>query len=60
MGDTINSDLLDKEDFAEYVKRVESLAAPARLTAGIELSPEQTACSDSAVAAVSTLRPWLR
>ena len=53
MGDTINSDLLDKEDFAEYVKRVESLAAPARLTAGIELSPEQTACSDSAVAEVA-------
>ena len=39
-------------DFAEYVRRVESLAAPEKLTAGIELTAEQKALRDKAVTEV--------
>ena len=39
-------------DFAEYVKRVESLQAPAKLTAGIDLSAERRMHVDSVVSDV--------
>jgi len=39
-------------DFAEYVRRVESLEAPEKLTSGIELSAGQAALRDKTVAEV--------
>ncbi|MCZ6617695.1 MAG: phytanoyl-CoA dioxygenase family protein [Gammaproteobacteria bacterium] len=40
-------------DFAEYVRRVESLAAPEKLTVGIELSAAQKVVRDTAVSEVA-------
>ncbi len=51
MTETSDSDLA--EDFSEYVRRVESLAAPEKLTTGIELSAKQIVLRDTAVADVA-------